>query len=100
MVTKATTTVKVDTTNIDYDKLKSGLNNLTGRDFEEAERAARALGDTSPEITFSKRFQCILAAKALGMIPDDIQDLKIADYTAVTLTVFNFLAGSMGTLAQ
>lgn len=80
---------------IDYKKLEEGLKNLTGLDFEDLEKQARMMGDTSPEITLSKKFQALAAAKALGVKYEDVQELKLKEYITVTLTVFNFFFGDM-----
>lgn len=81
-------------TTIDFDKLTKGLNALTGYDYEAAEKQARALGDTSAEIGLSKTFQAILAAKALGVKPDDLKALPIKDYAQAMAQVFGFLFGA------
>ena len=80
---------------IDYDKLQSGLNKLTGLDFEQCEAAERAAGNTFPEITFSKSFQARLAARALNINPHDIKNLPVRDYQRVCSTCFGFLFGSL-----
>lgn len=76
---------------MDLDKLKAGLERLTGYDYEAAEKAARAMGDTTAEIALSKNFQAAIAAKALGKNLDDIKALPIKDYAVITSLVFNFL---------
>lgn len=80
---------------IDYKKLEEGLKNLTGLDFEDLEKQARMMGDTSPEITLSKKLQALMAAKALGVKYEEIQELPMKQYITVTLTVFNFFFGDM-----
>jgi hypothetical protein len=42
-------------------------------------KEARSLGETVPEITFSKKFQCILAARTLNKNVDDILSLNIQE---------------------
>ena len=76
---------------IDTKDLTQGLSQLNGYDYEDAERQLRLLGDNSPEPTFSKRFQAILAAKALHIVPDEIRALPMREYASVTLQVFDFL---------
>ncbi len=80
---------------MDIKKLETGLKKMTGYDYEAAEKEARSLGETVPEITFSKKFQCILAAKALDKNVDDILSLNIQEYAEITVSVFNFLIGNM-----
>lgn len=82
---------------IDYKKLNDGLLELTGNDFAKAEQQTRLLGDGTPDVVYSKTFHAVIAAKVLGVTPDDIKDLPIRDYVAVTAKVSNFL---MGTLAE
>ena len=60
---------------IDLTKLNAGLEDLTGKDLEKLEKIARSLGETMPEITLSKKYQALVAAKALGVKYDDITDL-------------------------
>lgn len=86
---------KEDIMEIDYKKLEEGLKNLTGLDFEDLEKQVRMMGDTSPEITLSKKFQALTAAKALGVKYEDVQELKLKEYITITLTVFNFFFGDM-----
>lgn len=80
---------------IDYEKLKNGLEQLNGNDYIEAEHEAKHKGDTSIEPTFSKTFQAVVAAKALGVEYEAITKLKFREFTTVTLAVFVFLGGSM-----
>lgn len=79
----------------DIDKLNAGLESLTGRELENLERIARSMGETMPEITISKKFQALAAAKALGMKYDDILDLPAKQYIQITLAVFNFFFEDM-----
>ena len=78
-------------TDIDISKLAEKLPALTGADMEAAEREARLAGDNSPELSISKCYQCILAAKALGMVPDDLRALPAKKYQRIVSTVFSFL---------
>ncbi len=82
---------------VDYIKLNEGLEELTGNDFAVAEQKTRLLGDGTPDVVYSKTFHAVIAAKVLGVTPDDIKDLPIRDYVAVTSRVSNFL---LGTLAE
>ncbi len=87
--------MKVDSKKIDYKKLSEGLKELSGRDFAAAEQQARLLGDGTPDVIYSKTFQSVIAAKVLGAPVDDIQDLPIQEYVAVTSKVSNFLVGTL-----
>ena len=80
---------------IDLTKLNAGLEDLTGKDLEKLEKIARSLGETMPEITLSKQYQALVAAKALGVKYDDITDLPAKKYLLATMTVFNFFYEDM-----
>ncbi len=80
---------------IDLTKLNAGLEDLTGKDLEKLEKIARSMGETMPEITLSKKYQALVAAKALGVKYDDITDLPAKKYLQVTMTVFNFFYEDM-----
>lgn len=85
----------MEETKVDLSRLKEKLEMLTGFDLEEAEMEERAAGNIAPDIVFSKRFQARLAAKALGVHPDDMRALKASQYTFATATVSNFLFGDL-----
>jgi hypothetical protein len=74
-------------------KLTLDLDKLRGADIVRAEREARMRGDLSPNPVFSTEGLAIVAAKASGMIPEDIMDLSAPDFLLVTNTVNNFLYG-------
>lgn len=76
---------------IDVEELKSKLENLTGKDFIDAEKDARNSGDMMPLITFSTEFQIRLAARALKTNPRELETLPLNQYTKVASTVSNFL---------
>ena len=80
---------------IDLTKLNAGLEDLTGKDLEKLEKIARSLGETMPEITLSKKYQALVAAKALGVKYDDITDLPAKKNLLATMTVFNFFYEDM-----
>ena len=80
---------------IDLTKLNAGLEELTGKDLEKLEKIARSMGETMPEITLSKKYQALVAAKALGVKYDDITDLPAKKYLLATMTVFNFFYEDM-----
>jgi len=80
---------------LNMDKLNAGLEDLTGKDLEKLEKIARSMGETMPEITLSKKYQALVAAKALGVKYDDILELPAKKYLNVTLSVFNFFYEDM-----
>ncbi len=85
---------------VDISRLKEKLESLTGYDLEAAELEERAAGNMTPEISFSKRYQARLAARAMGCALTDIQAMKAGEYVAVTLQVNNFLFGSLAGTAE
>lgn len=80
---------------IDLSALRGKLETLTGFDIEAAEAEERASGNVAPDVSFSRRYQARLAAKALGCTADDIRALKANEYTVATTLVSNFLFGSL-----
>lgn len=82
---------------VNYKELNDGLEKLNGFDFSAAEQQTRLLGDGTPDVLYSKTFHAVIAAKVLKVTPDDIKELPIKDYVAVTSVVANFL---LGTLAE
>ena len=85
---------------IDLSQLNEKLETLTGFDLEAAELEERASGNMIPDVSFSKRYQSRLAAKALGCAHDDIQSLKGNEYTLATTMVSNFLFGTLAGAAE
>lgn len=84
--------------NVDLEKLRENLENLTGRDYMEVARlsgisANAGLGAVLP--VFDREFQARVAAKALGISYDEMLDLKLGDFSSALGTVFIFLVGSM-----
>ncbi len=69
---------------LDFDK-------ITGRVMMELESRCRALGDGTPDLTFSMKYQALMAAKAAGIKYDDILDLGGKDATLVFSAVKSFL---------
>ena len=62
---------------VDIEKLKQGLEQLTGVEHMAAEKEARRRGANVIEINFSKCFQAVVAAKALGVSYEEIANLKV-----------------------
>lgn len=79
---------------IDRDKLRDGLEKLTGEDYEQAERTVRFAGDITTDITYSRAFQAALAAKALGITRKDILAMPILEYNNAVNVVRDFLLSS------
>lgn len=79
---------------IDLTTLTEKLSALTGTDMEAAEREARLMGDSALELSISKCYQCILAAKALGVPPDDLRALPARKYQKIVSTVLIFLSSA------
>lgn len=69
---------------IDFDK-------ITGAEMLAAEREVRAMGDDTPSVFLSMRYQTVLAAKIIGVLFDDIMALPGTDYKKIVLPVANFL---------
>ena len=76
---------------MDITKLDEGLDKLTGLDFEAAEKNARSLGDTTPVIQLSSKFQTELAATALDVNPNEIKALPLKKFNQILSKVQNFL---------
>lgn len=85
-LTKALKVKGKDTTSIslDFDK-------ITGNDLLKAEKEARAMGDQSPSVFLSMTFQAVIAAKLIGVPPDDIMALPATDFRNIVFPVANFL---------
>lgn len=82
---------------MDMEKLRAGLNNLRGLDFEQAEAQTRVNSNTNlvvPMITFVKEFQARLASLALNVPYADIAELPIRKYNQVCNEVQSFLSGT------
>ncbi|WP_409176662.1 phage tail assembly protein [Brevibacillus fortis] len=73
------------------EELSLNLNKLTGRDMIDAEEEARALGDNTFHPLNGQKGLAVIAAKATGLLVDDILSLAAPDFLIVTNTVNNFL---------
>lgn len=89
--------IEIDGKKIDTSDLEDKLATLTGRDFEQCEKAERATGNLTPDVSFTKSFQARLAAIALKVNPHDIKGLPINQFVSITTRTSNFL---LDTLAQ
>lgn len=77
----------------EYKELNLDLESLTGQDLIDAANQARLLGDNPTVPELSKAFLAVVAAKASNVPVDLILKLPAKDFSAVTLTVQNFLLG-------
>lgn len=68
---------------------------MTGYDIIAAEKEARMLGTVALDVTYSKVFQAVIAAKAADkeLIADDILGMQITDFMEITAKTSNFLFG-------
>jgi len=75
---------EITSLNLDFDS-------LTGLQIAEAEQEARLAGNRTLTPLHTTHGQAFVAAKACGMIPDDIFKLGASDFLNVTGLVFIFL---------
>lgn len=85
---------KIRVNNIETNELELDFDKITGRVMVEMETKSRAMGDNTPDLTFSMKYQLMLAAKAAGVIYDDLIDLSAIDIMAVLAEVKSFLFAS------
>ena len=85
---------KIRVNNIETNELELDFDKITGRVMVEMETKSRAMGDNTPDLTFSMKYQLMLAAKAAGVIYDDLIDLSAMDMMAVLAEVKSFLFAS------
>ena len=78
---------------IDLEKIDNLLQEAKGSDFIKAERVARMMGDPTPSIIFSAKFQAILLANLFGVPVEDIEELPVHDFTVAISKVNAFLFG-------
>nr|DAL11054.1 MAG TPA_asm: tail assembly chaperone protein [Caudoviricetes sp.] len=72
-------------------KLITGLEKLTGKDFKQAEKDARVFGAVTIDITFSRVFHGVLAAKVYNVPYPELEMLPIKEYAQITNDVADFL---------
>lgn len=75
----------------DVKELDLDFTKITGNDLIKAENETRAMGDQTPSVFLSMRFQAIVAAKLIGVPVDDILDLPAMDFRNVVFPVAGFL---------
>lgn len=64
---------------------------ITGADLVAAESEARAMGDNTPFIAASMRYQAAVAARMAGCPVDDILALSAEDFKNIIAPVVRFL---------
>lgn len=82
---------KIRVNNIETNVLELDFDKITGRVMMETETKCRSMGDNTPDLTFSMKYQAMLAAKAAGIIYDDLLDLSGKDMALILTEVKNFL---------
>lgn len=82
------------------EKIDELLEKSTGADFIKAERQARMLGDTTPSIVFSAKFQTVLLANLLAVPIEDVEDLPMQKFIAAIGKVNAFLFGQAAAVAE
>lgn len=91
MIIKLKTSLKVkDQTVTEVDL---NFDTVTGNDLVTAENEVRAMGDVTPSIFLSLRFQAAVAAKIIGVPVDDILALPVTDFRKLVMPVASFLLG-------
>lgn len=85
---------------MDLEKIDELLEKSTGNDFIKAERQARLLGDTTPSIVFSAKFQTVLLANLMGVPVEDVEDLPMQKFIIAIAKVNAFLFGQAAAVAE
>ncbi|MBQ7478240.1 MAG: hypothetical protein IJT01_04980 [Selenomonadaceae bacterium] len=75
--------------------LEAKLGTLTGYDFEIVEREERLAGNGLADAAQAKSFQTRLAARALNVPMQELQELPIVKYNTIATRVYNFLFSSL-----
>ena len=74
------------------EKLKAGLEKLTGRDLERLAKEERTINQNSPLLDIETSFQARIAAQALGTNFHELMDLPLKKYDALCSAVSQYLA--------
>lgn len=75
----------------EYKELVVDLDSLTGNDVIALEKEARASGDRTPVLEFSKSYLAALAARLWGVPTEVVLGLSYRDFAALTMTLQDFL---------
>lgn len=79
---------------IDTQELELDFDKLKGTELVDLEGNCRAMGDTTPQLFFSMKYQTMIAAKAASVKYDDILALKVKDFNLILAAVNRFLFSS------
>lgn len=91
MIVKLKTSLKIKDQTMN--EVSLNFDNITGNDLVAAESEVRAMGDQTPSVFLSMRFQAAVAAKLIGVPVDDVLALPVPDFRKLVLPVANFLLG-------
>ena len=91
MIVKLKTSLKIKDQTMNVISLN--FDNITGNDLVAAESEVRAMGDQTPSVFLSMRFQAAVAAKLIGVPVDDVLALPVPDFRKLVFPVANFLLG-------
>nr|DAP37337.1 MAG TPA: tail assembly chaperone protein [Caudoviricetes sp.] len=91
MIVKLKTSLKIKDQIVN--EVSLNFDNITGNDLVAAESEVRAIGDQTPSVFLSMRFQAAVAAKLIGVPVDDVLALPVPDFRKLVLPVANFLLG-------
>ena len=91
MIVKLKTSLKIKDQTMN--EVSLNFDNITGNDLVAAESEVRAMGDQTPSVFLSMRFQAAVAAKLIGVPVDDILALPVTDFRKLVFPVANFLLG-------
>lgn len=91
MIVKLKTSLKIKDQTVN--EVSLNFDNITGNDLVAAESEVRAIGDQTPSVFLSMRFQAAVAAKLIGVPVDDVLALPVPDFRKLVLPVANFLLG-------
>lgn len=89
MIIKLKTSLKIKDQTVN--EVSLNFDNITGNDLVAAESEVRAMGDQTPSVFLSMRFQAAVAAKLIGIPVDDVLALPVPDFRKLVLPVANFL---------
>ena len=74
-----------------YETLSFNFNRLVGRDMTAIEREMQMSGETAYTPETSHAYQCRLAARAAGIMPDVLEAMPLGDFNRITNSCRNFL---------
>lgn len=74
-----------------YETLSFNFNKLVGRDMTAIEREMQMTGETAYTPETSHAYQCRLAARAAGIMPDVLESMPLGDFNRITNATRNFL---------